>query len=126
MLGMTSQFDADEHTRIGGEIGAYIRRLAEKSHRDLEVIRYNKLGVFCIIEYLSPNRDVFVDTMNLGASLANFDRRKSDELQQRLFAPLTCAQTSTAVAEGESDYLHMRQECNDEEHERQERLARGE
>lgn len=126
MLGMTSTFDSEKHSRIGGEIGAFIDRLAKQTHRDFGVIRYNELGVFCIIEYLSPNRDVFVDTMNLGDSLANFNRQKADELQQRVFAPLTCRETSVAMAQTESDYLHMRQDWNDEEQSRLEKCARGE
>lgn len=126
MLGMTTTFSSDEHTRIGGEIGAYIGRLSKQTGRDFGVIRYNALGVFCIIEYLSPNRDVFIDTMNLGESLANFDREKANELQQRVFAPLTCAKTSELLSQTDSDYHHMRNEWNAEEQDRLERVARGE
>jgi hypothetical protein len=126
MLGMTSTFSSDEHTRIGGEIGAFIDRLSKRAGRDFGVIRYESLGVFCIIEYLSPNRDVFIDILNLGNSLANFNRAKADQLEQRLFAPLTCDGTSEALAAADSDYHHMRQDWNAEEHERLEKVARGE
>jgi len=126
MIGMTSVFDADKHSRIGGEIGAFIDRLSSQTHRHFGVIRYNELGVFCIIEYLSPNRDVFVDTMNLGDSLANFTRAKANELQQRVFAPLTCRETSEALEKADSDFHHLRQSWNDEEQERLEKCAIGE
>lgn len=126
MLGMVSTWDKDEHTRMGGEIGVFIERLARRANRDLVVIRYEKLGVFCIVEFLSPKRNVFVDTMNLGTSLANFDRAKRMELEKRLFRPVDCNETSHFLAESESDYLHMRQDENDAEGERLALVERGE
>jgi len=126
MLGMTSNYNSNDHSFIGGEIGHYVNRLAKESGRDLTVIRYNKLGVFCIIEMLSPNRDVFIDLMNLGKSLANFNRAKNHELQHRLFKPLTCDETSVGITEAESRYHHDRQDENAEEQERLELCARGE
>lgn len=126
MLGLTSVYDPDEHVRIGGEIGAYIGRIAEKAHRRLGVIRYGKLGTFCVIEYLTPHRDVFVDVLNLGTSLANFNRAKSDELNRRLFAPLTAEGTMEAMAQFDSDFHHSKQDENAAEHEREELISRGE
>jgi len=125
-LGMVSVYDGQEHTFIGGEIGQYISRLAKESGRDLAVIRYEKRGVFCIIEFLSPMRDVFVDTMNLGGSLGNFTRDKKNEMERRLFRPVTCSETAEFIAESESRYLHDRQDGNSEEWELQERRERGE
>jgi len=126
MLGMTSNYNSNDHSFIGGEIGHYVNRLAKESGRDLTVIRYNKLGVFCIIEMLSPNRDVFIDLMNLGKSLANFNRAKNHELQHRLFKPLTCDETSVGIAEAESRHLHDMQAWNEEEGERLAKCAKGE
>jgi hypothetical protein len=123
---MVSVRKPSEHAIVNGEIGAYIERLSEKSGRCLAVILYKKLGVFCIIEFLSPNKDVFIDMMNLGSSLANFTRSKASELRKRLFHPVTCEETSRAAYESESDYHHMRQDWNEEETERQERIAIGE
>jgi hypothetical protein len=122
MLGMVSTYNQEEHSLIGGEIGNYIERLGEKAQRDLAVIRYNNLGVFCIIEFMSPHRDVHIDIMNLGKSLGNFTRGKAQELRQRLFKPLTCDETSRQLAEQDSDYHHWRQDENEAEHEREARL----
>ena len=126
MLGAVTVFDRSKHTKIRGEIGRFVERLAEKSGRDLFVVRYEMLDVFCICEWMSPQKDVFIDTMNLGKSLANFDYKKSRELQRRLFAPLTANETSRKIAEAESDYHHMRQDENEEEGERLAKIARGE
>jgi len=126
MLGMTSKFNHKEHTFVGGDIGAYIKRLGKEHDRHLAVIRYKKLGVFCIIEFLTPQRNVFVDSMNLGKSLGNFNRVKSVELRMRLFRPLTARETSVSIANAESDYYHRRQDENEQETERWARIKMGE
>jgi len=126
MLGMTSVYSIKEHSLVGGEIGAYIKRIAKETGRDFAVVRYNKLAVFCIIEFLSPRKDVFIDVMNLGKSLANFDYHKGCEFRQRVFKPLTCNETSRVLAENESSYLHERQDDNEAEGERLERISMGE
>lgn len=126
MLGMVSTFDQKEHTLIGGEIGTYIARISKESKRDLFVVRYEKLNVFCICDWMSPLHDVFIDILNLKNSLANFDRKMADELNHRLFAPLTAEATSRAIAGAESDYHHMRQDDNEEESERLAKCAKGE
>lgn len=126
MLGMVSNYSPEKHTIIGGEIGAYVKRLSEESGRDLAVICYEELAVFCVVEFLSPLRDIFIDMMNLGKSLANFDRTKATELGFRLFKPVSCDETSQFIATKESDYHHDRQNDNEEEHERFEKIERGE
>ena len=126
MLGMTSVFDVNKHTIVGGEIGSHIKQLSKKANRDLFVVRYNDLGVFCICEFMSPKRNVFIDIMNLGKSLANYDLRKAQELRQRLFAPLSAEETSRSIAAAESDYHHMRQDECEEEKERLKKVAIGE
>jgi hypothetical protein len=126
MLGCVSQYNRQDHTFIGGEIGHFIKKVAEGSGRDLALIRYEKRGTFVIIEFVSPNRDVFIDIQNLGRSLANFTRAKKDELLRRLYKPMTCDEVSRFITDGESRYLHDRQDDNAEEWEREERLARGE
>ncbi len=126
MLGMTSVYSSDKHTRIGGDIGAFIERLGKDAGRDLAIICYEKLAVFCIIEWLSPNKDVFIDMMNLGKSLGNFTRDKATELRRRLYKPITCDETSQFISAGDSDYHHKRQDENAEEEERLVKVSMGE
>ena len=126
MLGCLSTFKRQDHIFIGGDIGQFVKRLAEDTQRDLAIIRYNRVGTFVIIEFMSPNRDVFIDIMNLGRSLANFTRDKKDELLRRLYKPISCNETSRFISDGESDYFHSRQEDNEEETERLERVKMGE
>src|SRR4030042_16536 len=106
---MVSFYNPKEHSLVDGEIGPYVQRLDGK----LFVVRYNDLGVFCICRWLAKPRDIFVDVLNLGKSLANFTRDKAEELKYRTFKPLTCRETSEVLASTESDYHHMRQEMND-------------
>ena len=126
MLGCVSTFKRPDHTIIKGELRGWLQRETKSSRRDFDLIRYNRLGVFCIVEFLSPNRDVFVDTMNLGKSLGTFDREKAQELLRRIFKPVTCDQTSRILSETDSDYHHMRQDWNDEELESEARAKYGE
>ncbi len=126
---MVSTYSLDEHTIIDGELSRYITRLTEGDplrRNHLFVVRYNKLGVFVIAEWLAKPRDIFIDVLNLGSSLQSFTRKKANELKTRLFAPLTAEGTNQQVAQAESDYHHGLQDENEEETERWERLARGE
>jgi len=129
MSGMVSFYSPREHCIINGEMSRNLRSLTENDPQrkdKLFVVLYMELGNFVIAEWLGKPRDVFVDVMNLGKSLGNFTRGKADELRRRLFAPFSCDETSRFIAENESDYLHGRQDGNEEEKERCERVVRGE
>ena len=129
MLGMTSFYTPKEHTILDGELSRYVSRLTEGDplrRNRLFVIRYNKLGVFVIAEWLAKPKDIFIDVLNLGSSLQSFTRKKANELKIRLFAPLTAEGTNQQVAQAESDFHHGLQDENEEETERLERVARGE
>lgn len=129
MLGMTSTYNPQEHTIVGGEIGPFVERLVEhdsKRRGKLFVVRYNKLETFVVCEWLVKPFDVFVDVLNIGKSLSNFTHEKATELRRRLFAPVTAQATSTAIAQAESDYLHDMQDWNEEEGERLAKCAIGE
>jgi len=126
---MTSNYSSDDHTIIGGELSLWLKRLIEKDpirKNKLFLVRYNKLGVFCICEWLGKPKGFFVDVLNLGTSLANFTREKATELQHRLFAPVTAEETKSFIQKADSDYYHGRQDEDAEETERWERVARGE
>ncbi len=129
MLGMVSLYNSEEHTIMQGEIGSFCDRLVE---RDLQrqgklfVVRYNKLGIFCICEWTDNHKDTFADVLNLGDSLGNFSRQKAQELKQRLFNPLSAEETSREIIRNDSDYFHNLQDEDSEETERQERVAIGE
>jgi hypothetical protein len=126
MFGCVTHFQHSKHTRIPGELDGFVRRLGRRARRTLGVVRYEKLGVYCIVDYLESDGGVFVDVMNLGHSLANFGRKARIEFEQRLFRPLRSDETCRVVAEAESDYFHGRQDDNEEEKERLEKCARGE
>lgn len=126
---MVSFYNPQEHTIIRGEIGPFCDRLVEHDPQrrgKLFVVRYNKLGVFCVCEWLAGPKDVFVDTLNLGKSLANFGYAEAQELYRRLFAPVTTEATQKAIVNTDSNFYHNLQDEDSEETERQERVAIGE
>jgi len=88
-------------------------------------IRYNKLGVFVLAEWLAEPRSRFVDVMNLGNSIG-ITREQGNELKRRILAPLTAEETILQTTQADSDYHHGLQDENEEETERWERVARGE
>ena len=129
MLGLVSLYNTDEHTILGGELSEWLKRLVEGDPQRggcLFLIRYNKLGVYCICEWVGGGRDTFADVLNLGESLGNFSRQKAQELKQRLFNPLSAEETSREIIRNDSDYFHNLQDEDSEETERQERVAIGE
>uniref|UniRef100_A0A6M3LGH6 Uncharacterized protein n=1 Tax=viral metagenome TaxID=1070528 RepID=A0A6M3LGH6_9ZZZZ len=129
MLGMVSFYNPDEHSIIPGALSEFCKRLVEndpKRKGKLFVVRYNKLGVFVIAEWLAKPKDVFVDIMNLGKSLSSFTRDKASELRHRLFAPITAAETDRLTAGADSDYHHEMQDFNESETERLAKCEIGE
>lgn len=130
MLGLVSNYTSEEHTVITGSgIPEFLDRLVEGDPQRkgrLFLVRYNKLEVFCICEWLGNPYDVFVDVMNLGKCLGNFGKKASQELRRRLFDPLTAEDTSRAIIQSDSDFHHNLQDEDMEETERQERVAIGE
>lgn len=130
MLGMVSVFNPAEHTFIRGSgIPEFLVRLVEAyplRKGRLFLLRYNKLGVFCICEWTDDHKDTFVDVMNLGKSLANLGQKESLELRRRLFAPTTAEETGKEIIRNDSDFYHRLQDEDSEETERQERVALGE
>jgi len=130
MLGMISVYNSDEHTIIEGSgIAEWLERLVKGSPRRegcLFLLRYNKLGVFCVCEWTDDHKDTFVDVLNLGKSLGNFGRKAANELRRRLFAPVTAEDTSKAIVRNDSDFYHNLQDEDMEETERRERVAIGE
>lgn len=129
MLGLVSNYSSDEHTVVGGELSLWVGRLVEADRvrrGKLFVLRYNKLGVFVIAEWLAGPKDIFVDVLNLGKSLGNFGSAEAQELRKRLFDPLGPEETREALIQADSDYFHNLQDEDTEETERQELVARGE
>lgn len=131
MLSLVSFYNKVEHTIVDSDVARFCNRIIEgdpKRRGRLFTLRYNKLGVFVIAEWLSPPecRGPFVDVLNLGKSLDSFTRARAGELQNRLLAPLTAEGTIEQTTQADSDYHHNLQDENEEETERWARVARGE
>lgn len=129
MLGLVSNYTTKDHTLVGGELMLWLERLVAgdpKRKGRIFLVRYNKLDVYVIAEWLGRPKDVFVDVLNIGKSLSNFSRAKAQELQNRLFNPIGPEETQRAITQAGSDYHHNLQDEDAEETERQELVARGE
>lgn len=121
MLGLATTYCEREHTIILGEVDSFLKRLVQgNASREgkLFVVRYEEHGTFVIAEWLGRPKDIFVDVLNLGKSLGNFNQSAAKELCARLFAPITMEQVNTHNQDAESDYLHNRQDWSDTSEER--------
>ena len=129
MLGLLSCYNSEEHTILGGELSGWLERLVEGDPRRegcLFLLRYDKLEVYCICEWVGGGNDTFVDVLNLGKSLGTFDQKQALELRRRLFNPVTAEESSREIIRNDSDYYHNLQDEDSEETERRERVAIGE
>ena len=130
MLGMVSLYLSKEHTIIDGSgIPEWLKQLVEGNPRRkgcLFLLRYNKLGVFCICEWIGGGKDTFVDVLNLGKSLGNFGKKEAQELRRRLFVPATAEESAREIIRNDSDFYHNLQDEDAEETERRGRVAIGE
>ena len=129
MLGLVSVYTSAEHTIIPGELSEWLERLVESDPQRkgcLFLLRYNKLEVYCICEWVGGGRDTFVDVLNLGKSLGSFGQMEAQELRRRLFNPVTAEESSREIIRNDSDFYHNLQDEDSEETERQERVAIGE
>ena len=129
MLGLVSCYNVEEHTLIRGELSEWLDRLVEGSPQRtgcLFLLLYNKLGVYCICEWVGGGRDTFVDVLNLGKSLGNFGQIGAEEFKRRLFNPVTAEESAREIVRNDSEYYHNLQDEDSEETERQERVTIGE
>ena len=130
MLGLVSVYTSAEHTIINGSgIPEFLTRLIEGDPQRkgrLFLLRYNKLGVYCICEWTDGHKDTFVDILNLGKSLGNFRKKEAQKLRRRLFAPVTAEESVREIIRNDSDFYHNLQDEDMEETERRERVAIGE
>lgn len=129
MLGIISVYNPNEHTIVGGDISHFCNRMIEGDPQrwgHLFVVRYIKLGVFCICEWTDNHKDTFTDVLNLGKSLGNFGYKEAQKLRKRILAPVTAEETSRAIISNDSDFYHNLQDEDMEESERRERVAIGE
>ena len=129
MLGLLSCYNSEEHTLLGGELSEWLKRLVEGDPQRkgcLFLLRYDKLEVYCICEWVGGGNDTFVDVLNLGKSLGDFGQKEAQELRRRLFNPVTAEESSREIIRNDSDFYHNLQDEDMEETERRERVAIGE
>ena len=67
---------------------------------------------------------IFTDFLNLGYSLANFDRKKAKEFRRRLFAPVSPSEMVRAINQSARDYITDRQNEDGKNNDRKTRKNR--
>lgn len=115
MLGMACPYQKKQHRIIHHRLEKWIKRqVPDSNFRDSLFLYYhNSQGTFVIASWTVPGK-FFVDVINLGDSLSNFDYPTAQQFRLRVRAPMSGAQTARTMKQYEQNRLSQIQEENDE------------
>jgi hypothetical protein len=118
MLGTSCPYRSDQHRIIHPELERWVKRqVSDPKLRDsLFVYHHLQVGTFVIAQWTVPDR-WFVDVLNLGSSLANFDRGRAEMFKITFLQPVGKRQLGRALGQGYMGHLRGLQQQNDEEKE---------
>ena len=116
MLGLACQYDERQHKVIHPPLENWVKgQVSDPVLRDRLFIYYHNLeGTFVIGLWEGNSKGYFIDAMNLGDSLQNFDRLMAQSLVTNLSRPLSNKQIARGFRRSERDELHAKQEYADE------------
>ncbi|KKN29234.1 hypothetical protein LCGC14_0846210 [marine sediment metagenome] len=112
MFNFTCQYDPAQHYIIEPEIIRWCRRQVDDKETKTHLFAYFHLRhrTFVIGWWVGSEHGRFVDMINLGYSLSNFDRSMAQEFVRRLKQPTTSADIHRFMNDSSSDELHRRQD----------------
>lgn len=118
MINMVATYDPCQHEILDPELLGWCRRVAkgvtdQSLSARLFCYHHRWYDSFVIGAWVSEPKGAFIDLMNLGSSLGSFTHSKAKEFIDRLYNPLTGAQTAQMLRANESDFLHQKQDEND-------------
>jgi len=123
MLGQSCGFDQKQHELLTNDILDWCHRQASdpetKTH--LFMYRHRDEGTFVIGWWMDGDKGDFVDLLNIGYSLANFDDSMAEGFRKNLLCPLDPETTRRRIAQMHKDKISR---LNDTNAERLEQLKR--
>ncbi len=116
MLGLACEYDGSQHRLITPELLHWCKRQASDGElRDsLFVYHHLQVGTFVIARWINHPWGLFVDVLNLGHSLANFDKTAAREFRNRVLCPVSAEATARGMRDASSDFRHSRDDSNAE------------
>ena len=126
MIGMPCTFDAGQHAVIHPELEDWIHReIPDRNFLDrVFVYRHLLYGTFVIAQWLNRDAGLFIDVMNLGYSLGNFDKEKARTLRSNIMQPITGRQARDCMRKAQDDHVERRQEADQLERGKRGRLKK--
>jgi hypothetical protein len=123
MIGMPCAYRRDSHRIIHPRFLNWIRRqLADVKLRESLFVYYHLIHRNFVIAHWKVPCRYFVDILNLGHSLENFDQETAKNLITQLRTPISGSEMAEILRDKERKWLTMKQDDNDD---RADRFARS-
>jgi len=112
MFGLACHYDPRQHRILESGILAWCKRQVSDPYlKERLFTYYHRLEhTFVIALWLNQPKRWFVDVLNMGYSLGNFNRHLAEGLRRRLLAPLSTSDIRRQLRNAESDHLHKLQD----------------
>lgn len=119
MINMVATYDPRQHEILNPELLGWCRRVAEGVNDSTLATRlfcyhHRWHDTFVIGAWIAEPYHAFIDLMNLGTSLGTFTHSKGQEFIDRLYNPTTGHQAAQMLRQNESDFLHQKQDENEQ------------
>lgn len=121
MLGLTCQYDSNQHYLLDFEALRWCRRETADPELRGKLFAYYHLRehTYVIALWMAEPRRLFVDLMNLGGSPQNFTRAEADSFRHRMFDPVSAGQMKRELREELSNHLHEMNDMSGNQSEKQ-------
>ncbi len=123
MLGQPCAYDRQQHRIIHPHIEKWIKRQVPvgKLRDSLFVYYHNLYGTFVIAQWIAPKKS-FIDVLNMGTTLYNFDQDMAEEFLQGILSPVSSQEMADSLKRGESNRLSRKQDSTSDRAERMEQI----
>ena len=123
MIGQACQYRPEQHEMLHGDVENWIKRGIPdlKIRESLFVYRHRLHGTFVIGLWVGPGR--FVDVLNMGHSLANFNREKAQQFIRQINDSVSGQQIAKILNQAERDRVGDSQQQADEIKKRRNEIA---
>jgi hypothetical protein len=120
MFNLVCNYDSAQHFIIEPEIIRWCRRQVDDKEIQKHLFAYYHLkeDTYVIGWWINSEYGPFVDLLNLGHNLNNFDRARAQEFTRRLRQPTTASDIKNFSEQAETNDLHNLQEQSSAEAER--------
>lgn len=117
MIGQACQYDRRQHRIIHPRLEKWIKRQipGDEKLRDSLFMYFHLFAQNFVIAQWVSYKKAFVDVINLGGSLNNFNPETAQQFQIQIKSPVGSKELAVALKQKERDRLAQRQAVNDQQ-----------